>query len=169
MNQAIAGVTPVEEREVQVTTVWPSIAVYGLGRQLGQLYQIAWPGVYIFRLGYLIALASIPIALVLYFLRVAPGFGIRYVLTNRRVIEMRGMPPVESKSVELDRFDEIEIITRSGDDWYHCGDLVFRKGGVETFRLLAVSRPEVFRRTCLEAHMAYVGVKEALERQGDAA
>lgn len=165
MNQAIAGVTPVDEREVQVTTVWPSVAVYGMGRTLGQLYSISWPGVSVFRLGYLIALASIPIALMLYFLRVLPGTGIRYVLTNRRVIVMRGLPATESKAVELDRFDSIEIVTHPGDEWYHSGDLIFRHDGVETFRLEAVSRPEVFRRTCLEAHQAYVGVRAALQRQ----
>jgi hypothetical protein len=36
---------------------------------LGQAYAITWPDVYIFRLGRLIALLSIPLAMVLYFLQ----------------------------------------------------------------------------------------------------
>jgi hypothetical protein len=137
------------------------VAKFGLGRSMGTLMAIRWPDVYIFRLGNLIALMAIPVALVLFFMRIAPGIGIRYRLTNRRVIVERGLTGVEDKAVELDRFDTIAVDIRPGQAWYDAGDLVFRLGNVETFRLEGVSRPAAFRATCLKSQMAHVGVKRA--------
>jgi hypothetical protein len=183
MKQAIAGVSPSEVGEVNVMEVWPSIAKFALGRLLGQLFAIE-AGIYIFRVGNILALAGIPFALALYFFRLAPSlFGTQlhggfYRLTNQRVIVLRNeikfsgpaiLPKfifgAEVKSVELDRFDSIDIERLPGHQWYDAGDLVFRRDGVETFRLEAVSRPESFRHTCLKAHASYVGVKQALARE----
>src|SRR6185436_18365078 len=133
--QPIAGVVPAEFKETTVMTVWPSVAKYGLGRTLGSLFAIRWPDVYIFRLGNLIALLAIPIALVLFFMRIAPGIGTRYRLTNRRVIVERGLMGVEDKAVDLDRFDSVAVDIRPGQAWFDAGDLIFRLGNVETFRL----------------------------------
>ncbi len=146
-------------------TVWPSVAKYWLGRQLGQAFAIRWPDIYIFRLGNLIALLSIPLALVLYFFRILPFVGTRYTLTNRRVVVYRGIVGVEEKSIDLDRFDSVEIVVQPGQAWYDAGDLVFRRGNVETFRLDGVSRPDAFRATVVKAHMAYTGVRQARQRQ----
>ena len=78
---------------------------------------------------------------------------------------MTGFIPKVQRFVDLDRFDTIETVILPGQQWYHAGDLVFRRGGVETFRLAGVSRPESFRHTCLKARMSYVGVQKALELQ----
>src|SRR6187431_2672003 len=147
--QPIAGVVPAETREVTVMTVWPSVAMFPLGRFFGSLYAIRWPDIYFFRLGNLIALASIPVALVLFFMRIAPGIGTRYRLTNRRLIVERGLSGVLDKAVDLDRFDTVNIDVQPGQAWYHAGDLVFKLGNVETFRLEGVSRPAAFRATCM--------------------
>ncbi|MFM7844218.1 MAG: PH domain-containing protein, partial [Planctomycetota bacterium] len=61
-KQAIAGVSPASTAEATVMTVFPSVAKFGLGRALGLGYENQ-AGAYIFRLGNLIALLSIPIAL----------------------------------------------------------------------------------------------------------
>jgi len=182
MKHAIAGVAPSEVEEVTVMTVWPSTAAYGLGRLHGRLYEKKY-GFYIFTVGNLLCLLSIPGALALYFWRLAPWVGKRYTLTNRRIIEYRsevrrdsnrvlGIPcpfrfyySVVRNAVELDRFNSIEIQVRPCQEWYHAGDLIFRQGNVETFRLDSVSRPEAFRRICLKSRQAFVGVKEALERE----
>ena len=159
--QPIAGVVPTELKEVTVMTVWPSVAMYGLGRQMGTLFAIRWPDIYFFRLGNLIALLSIPVALVLFFMRIAPGIGTRYRLTNRRIIVERGLTGKEDKAVDLDRFDTINIEVQPGQAWYDAGDLVFKLGNIETFRLVGVSRPAAFRATCMKSHMAHAGVKKA--------
>jgi hypothetical protein len=164
MKQAIPGVSPASVTESRIMTVWPSISMYGLARAFGRWY-VNRTGWYVFTLGNFLALALAPLSAKLYLYRVLPFVGERYTLTNRRVIIHRGIPYLERQSVALDRFDSIEIQVRPGQAWYHAGDLVFRQGEVETFRLEAVGRPEGFRQACLKARMAYLGVKKAMERE----
>ncbi len=161
MTQPIAGVAPPELKETTIAIVWPSIAAYPSGRFLGGLYSIRL-GFYIVRVGNFLALASIPHALALYFWKLLPWVGSRYRLTNKRLIVERGMKYLEEKSVELDRYSEIDIVVQPGQAWFHAGDLIFRHDNVETFRLEGVSRPESFRQICLKAQRGYVGVKQAL-------
>ena len=165
MKQAIAGVVPADAEEVKVMTVWPSLSVYRLGGIIGQMCAIRWPDVYIFRLGSLMALLSIGPAIILYFWRVLPKTGIRYCLTNRRIVVQRGMKGVEDRAIGLDEFDAIEIEVSPGQQWYHAGDLVFKNGDSERFRLESVSYPEAFRHSCLASQAAFVGVRELLERE----
>ncbi|HND55809.1 MAG TPA: PH domain-containing protein, partial [Pirellulaceae bacterium] len=89
MKQAIAGVSPSQLGEATVMTVWPSIARFQLGRTLGQLMANK-SGAYIFTVGNLMALLSIPVALALYFYRIAPVVGLRYRLTNKRIVVHAG-------------------------------------------------------------------------------
>lgn len=164
MKQAIAGVAPPELGEVTVMTVWPSVASFGFGRFLGRLFAIQ-AGFGIFRIGRLMALAALPIGPLVYFTPRMPGMVRRYRLSNRRVAVLRGIHPHVERFVDLDRFDSIEVLVRPGQDWYHAGDLIFRNGALETFRLAGVPRPETFRQTCLKARMSYAGVRKAREFQ----
>jgi hypothetical protein len=174
MKQAVAGVAPTQLQEVTVMTVWPSLSATGFGRFWGRLFAIeigfAILGVPL-TLGRLFALASIPFMLALYFLMRLPRFpgvilGIAnpwcwtYRLTNRRVIVENPFAK-ELKAVALDRFDSIETVIEPGQAWFKAGDLVFRLGKVETFRIWGVPRPETFRHTCLKAQMSFVGVQQA--------
>ena len=165
MSTAIAGVAPVTGAETTVMTIWPSVSAmrllgFPIGKLIGNLVNIK-AGFYIFTLGNLFALALAPVGLLLYFKRVGPVVGMRYRLTNKRVVVERGLTAQEEKGIELDRFDSIEVEVDSGDEWYKSGDLVFRQGDVERFRLEGVSRPESFRQVCWKSHRAYVGVKAA--------
>ncbi len=182
MNPPIAGVSPPQVQEDTVMTVFPSIASTGIGRFLGRLYLISW-GRGVITVGHLIALLSIPLAasLVLcrflhgfltdircmklgdFFLALIPNSLIirRYTLTNQRVIVQRGLRAVDESWVELDRFDSIEVEVLPGQEWFPAGNLLFRRGPIETFRLDGVSRPETFRQTCLKVRMAYLGAKQA--------
>ena len=255
MKQAIAGVTPAESEETTIMEVWPSVARYSVARVLGRLFAID-AGIYVFKVGNLIALAAIPVGLALYFFRLLPKIrnlpavphGSFYKLTNRRVLELHNefhwgpgsqflgslagcggtaiggvllvihyyvfetlspgdtggssLPilnaPIFSwvliglavfhvaaglfllatvwrnhslqfshgtvcKPLDLNRFDEIEIEQQEGQEWYDAGDLVFKEAGHETFRLPGIARPEAFKSTCMKAHMAYVGVQNALQ------
>jgi hypothetical protein len=162
MKQAIAGVLPSQIGEATIMIVWPSIAATSIGRFFGRLYGIR-AGVSFLTVGNLIALSSIPIMLPLYFFQKAPFWIRRYRLTNRRVIIERGIRGKPDQYVDLDRFDAIDVVVLPGQEWYPAGDLVFRRGTIETFRLRGVQRPETFRQTCLKAHHAYVGVRKAME------
>jgi hypothetical protein len=179
MKQAIAGVAPSQLQEVTVTIEWPTIAATGLGRFLGRLYAIR-AGFWIFTLGRLFMLLTLPVGLFLFFWMLAPGVARRYRLTNRRVMVENGpkltdalfallMPWRKGRSlwtaaqyVDLNRYDAIAIEVRPGQAWYPAGDLVFKLGPVETLRLVGVGHPDVFRATCLKAHQSYVGVRKAM-------
>ncbi len=174
MKQAIPGVAPAQLQEVTVMAVWPSLSALAFGRFWGRLFAIEF-GFRLFgvplTLGRLFALASIPFMVALYFLMRLPRFpgiliGIKnpwcwqYRLTNRRLVVENPFGG-EIKSISLDRFDTIEIVVEPGQAWFKAGDLVFRQGPTETFRIWAVPRPETFRQTCLKARMSFVGVQQA--------
>ncbi|MBM4000083.1 MAG: PH domain-containing protein [Planctomycetes bacterium] len=178
-----------EGGEATAMIVWPSIAVYACGRAIGRVLAIRWPDILFVRLGVLLAPPLVPIAAALYFMRLVPslhrlwpgvlGLPVRgsfYRLTNRRVIEAinqvarvdgraRFTFGAELRSVGLDRFDSIEVAVRPGQAWYAAGDLIFRDGKTETFRLEGVSRPEAFRHACMKARRAYVGVQSIRRRE----
>ena len=158
MNQPIAGVTPAETKEVTIMTVFPTMGDTGLGRLIGRLCGNRI-GFGFFTLGKLFALALIPVALGLFFARLAPGVLTRYRLTNRRVIVEKGLTAVAERWVDLDRFDAIDIEVLPGQEWFPAGDLIFRQGVIETFRLAGVSRPDTFRHTCLSAQRGYLGAR----------
>jgi hypothetical protein len=141
-----------------------SLAMFPLGRWLGQIYSIK-AGAYIFTLGNLFCLLTIPIALVLYAKRIGPFIATRYRVTNKRVIVERGISAREERSISLDKFDTVDIDVRPGQDWYDAGDLIFSQRGIERFRLEGVSRPQAFRSVCMKSHQAYVGVQKALEHE----
>jgi len=166
MKQAIAGVAPAELDEVTVMTVWPTLAASVPGRLIGRLCAIRTGFPPFFTLGNLFALMSIPAALALFLGSLTPGIARRYRLTNRRVViqKQRFLSGKfdDELAVSLDKFDAIDIEVRPGQQWYPAGDLIFRHGNVETFKLVGVSRPETFRQTCLKSHESYVGVQQAI-------
>jgi len=160
MNQPIAGVTPPSQREVTVMTVFPTLAAFPLGRLMGRLCGIQ-AGFGFFTLGKLMALLLIPVAIPLFAFSLLPGVITRYSLTNRRVIVQKGLRAVDERWVDFDRFDSIEVEVLPGQEWFPAGDLVFRNGQIETFRLAGVSRPQTFRHTCLSARRGYLGAAES--------
>src|SRR5487761_1438279 len=183
MNQAIAGVAPPEGGEVTMMTVWPTLAALNGGRFWGRLYGnrsgFTLMGVPV-TVGRIIALLPIPLILPIFFLMLLPCFiylpklgpiprvyisnpwARRYRLTNRRVVVERASGE-EVSAVSLDAFDAIDVRVLPGQEWYPAGELVFRKGTVETFRLSGVPRPETFRQTCLKAQRAHSSVQEAVD------
>jgi hypothetical protein len=158
--QSIAGVSPPSTAETTVMTVWPSVGSTALGQWLGRLYRIR-DGFGPVSVGRLALLATIPVGLFLYLSLRLPWAIRRYRLTNRRVTVERGISPKVEQYVDLDRFDTIDLVVQPGQEWYDCGDLVFRRGPIETLRLSGVSRPEPFRQTCLKVRQSYVSVAAA--------
>ena len=166
--QSIAGVSPPGVSEATVMTVWPSVASTSLGRALGRLFRLRG-GVGAFSWGRLALLACTPIGMMLYFSIRLPWAIKRYRLTNRRVIVERGINPKIEQYVDLNRFDTIDVDVDPGQEWYAAGDLIFRRGQVETLRLSGVSRPESFRQTCLKVRQSYVSVAAAQPEAAGAA
>ena len=166
MNQAESTKTQNDVVETTVTTEWPSICVYPSGKWLGKLYSIRWPDISILRIGNLLALLSIPHALLLYFSRVVPKTGIRYRLTNRRLLVERGMGHEVERSIELESFDDVQAEQLAGQAWYDAADLVLFQAGEEVFRIGSVCHPETFRQILLKTQRAYVSVLAVRQSQG---
>jgi hypothetical protein len=164
-RDAIAGVSPSAIQETTIVTVWPSIALYRSGQWLGRWFDIRWPNFYFLSLGNLFALLAIPHALVLYFLRIAPRYGTRYRLTNRRVIVERGLQGIPERAIALEAFDAIRADVRPGQSWYDAADVIFLSGEQEVFRLPGVSRPQAWMQTCRDAAQARCLVAAIQQRQ----
>jgi hypothetical protein len=156
-QQSISGVSPPAVAETTVMTVWPSVGSTAFGQWLGRLYRIR-EGFGPLSVGRLALLATIPLGMFLYLSLRLPWAIRRYRLTNRRVTVERGISPKVEQYVDLDRFDAIDLVVQPGQEWYDCGDLVFRRGPIETLRLSGVARPEPFRQTCLKVRQSYVSV-----------
>jgi hypothetical protein len=166
MKQVIAGVAPPELSEVTIMTVWPSIAITGLGRFLGTAFQSRLGVGNILTLGNFLKLATIPVTLGIFFaMLLVPGMNRRYRLTNRRLLIEAGLSPKVTSAVLLDDFDAIDLEVLPGQEWYPCGEMIFRKGKVETFRLSAVPHAESFKQVCLKAQRGYASVKSVMAHQ----
>ncbi len=151
--------------ESTLTVRWPTIAATVPGRLVGRLAAVG-PGFgTTLTLGVLLSIVTLPISMAVYAWQLMPFVARRYRLTDRRIVVQRGLTPVEHASITYDEFDEIEVETLPGQVWLHAGDLVFSRGGQEVFRLVGVSRPEIFRRVCLEAQNARLAVDRILARQ----
>ena len=182
MQQAISGVAPPSLAEVTVMEVYPSLGGTAIGQSLGRLYRLRGGIGNVLTVGNLIALASIPFMVPFYLgrfiLPVVQGIPVlgwpllvipspleRYRLTNRRMVVQRIGPSFrasDERSIAFDRFDAVDLVVQPGQEWYPCGDLVFRQGKLEVFRLIGVLHPQGFRQTVLKARQSFVGVRKAL-------
>jgi hypothetical protein len=151
--------------ESTVKVVWPTIGATAAGRLVGRLAGLHLPGDRFHLLGRLLAFATIPISLAVFVWQLLPITIRRYRLTTRRIIIEKGLRKVEGPAIGLDEFDAIDVVVLPGQQWLWAGELCFQREGREVFRLSGVSRPEVFRVTCLKAQLALVSVREVLCRQ----
>lgn len=165
MKQPIAGLVPAEVNEATIAVKWPGVAANPLGRLVGKMCGCYPPWDRYRLLGKLLACLAMPLGLVAYFLRLAPGAVRRYCLTNQRVVVKKGLAAKEERSLGLGDFDTIEIEVLPGYAFLHAGDLVFKRAAAEVLRLRAVPRPEPFRASCLKARAAMLAVRD-LRRAG---
>lgn len=156
------------DRETAIMTIWPTIGATACGRWVGRLCAIPI-GIGFFTLGKLMALATIPVSLAVFCWQLMPYACRRYALTNLRIVVQKGLTAVAGPAIGLDEFDTIDILVLPGQEWLHCGELVFCNEGTEVFRLSGVSRPEIFRQVCLKARTALVSFRQVNAEQAAAA
>jgi hypothetical protein len=144
--------------------VWPAIGALPAGRFVGRLCASRL-GVRGFTLGKLLALATIPVSLTVFAWQLLPVVMRRYCLTDRRIIVQKGLGRAEERAIGLDQFDALEIQLLPGQEWLHCGDVVFLCGGREVFRLPGVPRPQTFRELCLKQRNTLLAVRDVLRQQ----
>jgi len=161
----IAGVVPSELSEVTCKVAWPTLGATRTGRLIGRICGVRLGLGGFFTLGKLFALASIPLAIAVFFWQLMPCVCRRYTLTNRRIIIRKGLTAIDGPWISYDDFDAIRIEVLPGQEWFHAGDVVFLRDGHEVLRLSGVSRPEPFRQLCLSARWALASVRAVIERQ----
>lgn len=162
MHQPIAGVTPADLAEVTCKVTWPTIGATRLGRFVGQLGSVSVGIGPFFTLGKLFALATIPLSVAVFAWQLMPYVCRRYAVSNRRIIIRRGLRPVDERWIRLDEFDSVDVEVLPGQEWLHCGELIFKQGGRESLRMSGVTRPEVFRQVCLTMREALLSVRAAM-------
>jgi hypothetical protein len=157
--QAIAGVSPAHEREIE--TEVPSIAATGLGRLIGGLMS-CMPAIGSVRLSYLLfGLPLAPLGLVVYLLKKVVGQ--RYTVTNRGVSIGRIISGQVVKQVPLKDIAGVDVEVLGGQEFFRAGDVVLRNGrGDEILRCAGVPQPERFKHVILEAREARLQSDEAL-------
>ena len=159
MTSPIAGVVPSEISEVTCKVVWPTIGATRVGRFVGQLVGVR------LGLGKLLALATIPLSVAVFFWQLMPYVCRRYALTNRRIIIRKGLGAIDEKWINLDEFTSIDIEVLPGQGPLRAGDLILRRDSREILRLAGVSRPETLRQVLLTARYALTSVNEVARQQ----
>jgi hypothetical protein len=150
-HQAITGLTPPALDEAVIRTVWPSVAaspgIATLGRLLMKTMILA-------PLGWMVC--ALP-----YFMKVVPGLGCRYVLTNRRIMRQKGMKYAAAGEVALADIDEIRLQSDSNNDFYRAATMEIVSQGRVALTLPGVPNAESFRHAILNAAKAWVPGKAA--------
>jgi hypothetical protein len=143
-------------------TVYPSIAATAVGRWLGALYESIPLRLGRLKISHLLfPLPTSPVALIVYF--VLKAFGDRYQLGTQRLQVVRGLRRKSVTEIPLDEIGRIDCVTSFGQTFFRAGTLVLRNHlGTELAQLPGVVRPEMFRRTILEARDALVRTDAAL-------
>jgi hypothetical protein len=153
-NQIVPGLVPPQLDEAVIRTVWPSVAAFPGPASLG---RVLMRSVVLAPLGWLL-LAP------LYFLKVLPGFGRRFVLTNRRVMFQKGLRFQPVEQISLADIDEIRVQPDANSDFYRTANLEIVSKDRVALVLRGVPGPEAFRHAILNACKAWVPGKSAMER-----
>jgi hypothetical protein len=159
-KQVITGVVPPQTAEAMIREVWPSVArlpvIAGLGKKLNELGGKVARTVILFPVGLLIAAAGWALMAPLYFGKVAPVFGRRYTLTNRRLMIRRGWKAKVGHEVALADIEDIRIHKDANSDFFRSGTLEVLGKGQVLMTLPGVVGPEAFRHAILNAIKAWV-------------
>jgi hypothetical protein len=153
-KQIVPGLVPPQLDEAAIRTVWPSVAAFPGPASLGRLLM---KSMILAPLGWLL-LAP------LYFLKVLPGFGRRFVLTNRRVMFQKGLHFQPAGEVALADIDDIRLHTDANSEFYRTANLEIISKNQVALVLRGVPGPEAFRQAILNACKAWVPGKAAMDR-----
>jgi Bacterial PH domain len=135
-----------DDRGTRIREIWPSVkrvpAVANLGKLLNNTILLA-------PLGWLV-MAGV------YFGKVLPFFAVRYRLTDKRVMILRGWKGSISRQVPLAEIDDVQLDPASIDQFFRSADLKIMHGGNVAMTLVAVPDAESFRHMILDARNAWV-------------
>jgi uncharacterized membrane protein YdbT with pleckstrin-like domain len=152
LHQAINGLVPPQTAESQIRVAWPAVTDVSPA--------IAALGATLIRTRFLAPLAWLMLA-PLYFKKILPFLAKRYTLTNRRLIIQRGLKAKPTHEIALADIDDVTLVESSFSSFYRAADLEVISGGQVKLKLTGVPEAEAFRRSVLNAVMAWVPGKAA--------
>jgi hypothetical protein len=146
-NQAVTGLTPPQLDEAKIRVTWPSVAAYPKVAAIGRFLMLK-------------TVVFAPLAWLMlapfYFLKVLPGLGRRYVLTNRRLMIQKGTLSTVAHEVALADIDEVRIKEDENSAFFRSGTLEIVSRGNVAMLLPGVPQPESFRHAIINAYQAWV-------------
>ena len=135
-----------EDRGTRIREVWPSVkrfpAVANLGKLLNNTIALA-------PLGWLVMSG-------VYFGKLLPIIGIRYRLTDKRLMILRGWAGKIQEQVALADIDDVRLDPDSIDQFFRSADLQIIKNGSVVMTLTAVCDAESFRHAIIDSRNAWV-------------
>ena len=133
-----------DDRGRRIREIWPTVkrfpAVGNLGKLLNNTIVLA-------PLGWLV---MAPV----YFSKVLPFVAVRYRLTDKRIMILRGWKGWISQQVPLAEIDDVQLDPASIDQFFRSADLKIMHGG-NIMTLVAVPDAESFRHMILDARNAW--------------
>jgi hypothetical protein len=144
--------TNTNDNGTRIRIVWPSVArtpmLAGLGKMFTKTIVLA-------------PLGWITMALP-YFSKILPFIGIRYLLTDKKVMIQRGWTNSISEQVALTEIDEVLLDKESVDDFFRSADIEIINDGKVLMTLTAVPDAESFRHAILAARDAFAPARRKL-------
>jgi hypothetical protein len=141
-----------DDRGTRIREIWPTVAripaIANIGKVLNNTIILA-------PLGWLIMSAA-------YFGKVLPIIGVRYRLTDKRVMILKGWKGAISQQVALADIDDVQLDPASIDQFFRSADLKVISNGQIAMTLTAVPDAEAFRHAILDARNAWVPGKAKL-------
>jgi hypothetical protein len=150
-KQVVTGLIPPQAGEARIRVAWPSVQAYPpvatLGRTLMRTYVLA------------------PVSWLLmapfYFKKILPFLATRYMLTNRRLMVMRGLRPTPAQEMALADIDDVKVDKDGNSPFFGAANLEIYSKGKVAMTLRGVPGPEAYRQAILNACMAWVPGKAA--------
>jgi hypothetical protein len=136
---------PIANQETRIREVWPSVArspaIAGLGKMLTKTIILA-------PLGWLVMSLT-------YFGKVLIFTAVRYKLTDKRIMILRGWRASVSQAVALADIDDVQLDPATVDHFFRSADLKIISGGNVAMTLSAVPDAEAFRHAILDSRNAW--------------
>ncbi len=134
-----------DDRGTRIREIWPTVArvpaVANLGKLLNNTIILA-------PLGWLLMSG-------VYFSKVLPIVGVRYRLTDKRLMILKGWKGAIKQQVLLSEIDDVQLDPASIDQFFRSADLKIITAGNVAMTLTAVPDAESFRHAILDTRNAW--------------
>jgi hypothetical protein len=141
-----------EERGTRIREIWPTVARVPAVASLGKLLNNT---IILRPLGWLLMSG-------VYFGKIMPFVAVRYRLTDKRLMILKGWKGAIKQQIALADIDDVQIDPASIDQFFRSADLKIISRGTVAMTLTAVPDAASFRHTILDSRNAWAPGKVKL-------